>query len=83
VPASLIGLVDRGTLRVGGPADIMIFDPETIGIWRKEFVTDLPGGAGRYKAWGRGVKATLVNGQAIVLDGKLTDRLPGEVVVPA
>jgi N-acyl-D-aspartate/D-glutamate deacylase len=83
VPAALIGLVDRGMLRVGAPADIMIFDPATIGIWRKEFVTDLPGGAGRYKAWGRGVKATIVNGQPIVLDGKLTDRLPGEVVVPA
>jgi N-acyl-D-amino-acid deacylase len=83
VPATLIGLVDRGTIRVGGPADIMIFDPASIGIWRKEFVTDLPGGAGRYKAWGQGVKATLVNGQPIVLDGKLTDRLPGEVVGPS
>ena len=83
VPASLIGLTDRGRIRVGAPADIMIFDPETIGIWRKEFVTDLPGGAGRFKAWGKGVKATIVNGQPIVLDGELTGRLPGEVLAPS
>ncbi len=82
VPAALLGLTDRGVVKVGGWADLMIFDPETIGPWRKEFVHDLPGGAGRYKAWGRGVKATIVNGQPIVLDGKLTSSLPGQVVSP-
>jgi N-acyl-D-amino-acid deacylase len=82
VPAALLGLHDRGTLRVGGPADLFVFDPATIGPWRKELVHDLPGGVGRYKAWGRGVKATVVNGQPIVLDGELTGRLPGEVVSP-
>lgn len=83
IPAALLGFVDRGTLRVTGPADIMIFDPETIGPWRKEFVRDLPGNVGRFKAWGQGVRATIVNGQPIVLDGALTDRLPGMVVSPA
>jgi N-acyl-D-aspartate/D-glutamate deacylase len=83
IPASLLGLVDRGTLKVTGPADIMIFDPETIGPWRKEFARDLPGGVGRFKAWGKGVKATIVNGRPIVLDGALTTNLPGEVVSPA
>jgi len=83
VPAALLGLTDRGVVKVGGWADLMIFDPATIGPWRKEFVHDLPGGAGRYKAWGRGVKATIVNGQPIVIDGALTSRLPGQVVSPS
>lgn len=82
IPAMLIGASDRGAIRVGGPADIMIFDPDTIGIWRKEFAKDLPGGIGRYKAWGKGVAATIVNGQPIVLNGVLTNRLPGQVVKP-
>ncbi len=82
IPAALLGLVDRGTLTVGGWADIMIFDPETIGPWKKEFAHDLPGGVGRVKAWGKGVKATIVNGQPIVLDGVLLDALPGQVVSP-
>ena len=60
----------------------MIFDLATIGPWKKEFVHDLPGGVGRFKAWGKGVKATIVNGEPIVLDGELTGRLPGAFVSP-
>jgi N-acyl-D-aspartate/D-glutamate deacylase len=82
VPAALLGLTDRGTIEPGGWADLMIFDPETIGPWKKEFVHDLPGGVGRFKAWGKGVKATIVNGEIIVLDGELTGKLPGHVVKP-
>lgn len=82
VPAALLGFGDRGTLRVGAWADMMIFDPATIGPLRKEFVRDLPGGAGRYRAFGSGVRATIVNGEPIVLDGQLTGRLPGQVVSP-
>jgi N-acyl-D-aspartate/D-glutamate deacylase len=60
----------------------MVFDPETIAPTTKEFVHDLPGGVGRFKAWGRGVHATVVNGTPIVLDGELTGHLPGRVVRP-
>jgi N-acyl-D-amino-acid deacylase len=82
VPASLLGFHDRGVIAVGAWADLMVFDPDTIGPWRKEFVHDLPGGVGRFKAWGQGVQATVVNGEVIVRDGDLTDRLPGQVVRP-
>jgi N-acyl-D-amino-acid deacylase len=82
VPASLLGFHDRGAIAVGAWADLMVFDPDTIGPWRKEFVHDLPGGVGRFKAWGQGVRATVVNGEVIVRDGDLTDRLPGQVVRP-
>jgi N-acyl-D-aspartate/D-glutamate deacylase len=82
VPAALLGFTDRGTLRVGSWADMMIFDPGTIGPLRKEFVRDLPGGVGRYKAFGAGVRATIVNGEPIVLDGELTGRMPGAIVAP-
>ncbi len=83
VPAGILGFHDRGTLRVGGWADIMVFDEDEIGPLRKDFVRDLPGGVGRYKAYGKGVYATVVNGEPIVLDGELTGRLPGVVVTPA
>jgi N-acyl-D-aspartate/D-glutamate deacylase len=82
VPAALLGFVDRGVIAPGAPADLMVFDPETVGPSKKEFVHDLPGGVGRFKAWGRGVGATIVNGEPIVLDGELTGRLPGRVVRP-
>lgn len=83
MPAALLGLADRGVLRPGGWGDLFVFDPATIGPWRKEFVHDLPGGVGRFKAWGQGVKATVVNGVPIVVDGELTGRLPGHFVGPA
>ena len=83
VPASLMGLHDRGTLKVGGWADIMIFDPETVGPSHKEFVNDLPGNVGRWRAWGKGIRATIVNGEPIVMDGQLTGRLPGHVTSPS
>ncbi|MET0239495.1 MAG: amidohydrolase family protein [Sphingobium sp.] len=83
IPAALMGLQDRGTLRVGGWADIMIFDPANIGLLRKEFTRDLPGNAGRWRSWAKGVKATIVNGQPIVLDNIITDRLPGHIVSPS
>jgi len=83
MPAIMLGFTDRGTLRPGGWADMMIFDPEEISPIRKEFVRDLPGGVGRYKAYGRGVRATIVNGVPIVLDGKLTGQLPGMVIRPS
>jgi len=83
MPAALLGFHDRGTLQVGKWADMMIFDPDEIGPLRKDFVHDLPGGVGRYKAYGKGVYATIVNGEPIVLDGELTGRKPGMVVTPS
>ncbi len=83
VPAQLAGLTDVGRITVGGPADIMVFDPETIAPLRKEFVHDLPGGVGRFKALGQGVIATIVNGVPLVLHGELTGHAPGRVVAPS
>ncbi|NNE72992.1 MAG: amidohydrolase family protein [Acidimicrobiales bacterium] len=82
VPAAIIGIGDRGTLQPGRWADIMIFDPDRIDAGRKEFVRDLPGGAGRFKAWPEGVHATIVNGVPAVVDGEPTGRLPGRVTSP-
>jgi N-acyl-D-amino-acid deacylase len=83
MPASVLGFHDRGTLQVGKWADMMIFDADEIGPLRKDFVHDLPGGVGRYKAYGKGVYATIVNGEPIVLNGELTGRKPGQVVTPS
>jgi N-acyl-D-aspartate/D-glutamate deacylase len=82
VPSALLGLVDRGTLEPGRWADLMIFDPARIDAGRKEFARDFPGGAGRFKAWPEGVRATVVNGIPVIVDGKPTGALPGRVLAP-
>ncbi len=81
-PAAMAGFTDRGALLPGHAADLMIFDPEMVGPGTKRLVHDLPGGEARFSARPRGFKATIVNGEPIVLDGKLTDALPGQVVRP-
>jgi len=82
VPAAVAGLTGRGSLLPGFAADVMIFDPERIGPHSKRRVHDFPGGEARFVARPTGVSATIVNGVPIVLDGKLTRALPGQVVRP-
>ena len=83
VPAALLGFRDRGLVQDGQFADLMVFDPEEIRRpGRKELVHDLPGDSARFQAYPNGIHATIVNGVPIVLDGKLTGNLPGQVVSP-
>ncbi len=82
VPASVGGFHDRGVLLPGYAADIMIFDPATVGPDTKRVVHDLPGGEARHSARPQGILATIVNGCPIVEDGKLTQALPGQWVRP-
>ena len=70
-------------MQAGNFADLMVFDPEEIRRpGRKELVHDLPGDSARFQAYPNGIHATIVNGVPIVLDGKLTGHLPGQVVSP-
>ena len=82
VPASILGFSDRGSLEPGKWGDLFLFDPDKIDAGRKEFVRDLPGGAGRFRAWPEGVHATIVNGVPVVVDGEPTGHLPGRVTGP-
>jgi N-acyl-D-aspartate/D-glutamate deacylase len=76
-PARLLGLEGRGRLTDGSCADIVLFDPATVGSTPAELVTDLPGGAPRLVVGSSGVARVLVNGVTTVLDGKPTGALPG------
>jgi N-acyl-D-aspartate/D-glutamate deacylase len=78
--ADLFGLVDRGYLREGSHADIVVFDPETVASEDAALHFDLPGDAPRLTAGGIGVKRVLVNGVETIRDGKATDARPGKVL---
>lgn len=80
VPASVVGLVDRGLLRPGYAADLMIIDPDNIRLTGKALIEDLPGGGSRFSAGCTGVHATLVNGEVLIEDGRHTGALPGRVL---
>lgn len=61
-PAQLVGLTDRGLLATGRPADVVIFDPGTVGAAPLRRVRDLPGGAERLVSEAIGIDAVIVNG---------------------
>jgi N-acyl-D-aspartate/D-glutamate deacylase len=61
-PAELLGLTSRGRLAPGLAADVVVFDPATVGAGPLRRVNDLPGGAERLVADASGIEAVLVNG---------------------
>ncbi len=79
-PAALFGLRDRGVVREGAHADLVVFDPDTVATGEVRLVEDLPGGTARLFADSVGIRRVLVNGRAIVDGGKLTGDRPGAVL---
>jgi N-acyl-D-amino-acid deacylase len=78
--ASIFGLTDRGRIRLGMAADLVLFDPATVNDCEPEMVCDLPGAERRLVQKAKGVKMTLVNGVVLTEDGKHTGALPGCVL---
>lgn len=68
-PARVYGLIDRGRLTPGAFADMILFDPDTIGISPLERVRDLPAGGERLIRRAPGLAGTWVNGVQ-VFDGR-------------
>lgn len=83
-PADLIGLQDRGRLAVGLPADVVVFDPATVGAGGLSRVYDLPGHQDRLIAQAEGIQAVVVNGTVIRQDGQdaigADQALPGQLL---
>ncbi len=80
VPATQWGFADRGLLREGMAADLVVFDADTIAAEMPEVVHDLPAGAKRLTQRCRGIAATIVNGQVLLRDGQHTGALPGRLL---
>ena len=75
--ASAWGLTDRGLLRAGYRADLVLFDAERVKPAMPTVETDLPGGARRLVQKAEGIAATIVNGEVTLENGRSTGRLPG------
>ena len=71
LPAQRMRLTDRGVLKQGMFADIVIFDPATI--------TDLATYE-KPNQLSKGMEYVLVNGVPVIADGKMTGALPGKVL---
>lgn len=68
---------DRGLLKAGYRADLVLFDEARVKPAMPTVETDLPGGARRLVQKAEGIAATIVNGDVTLENGKATGRLPG------
>ena len=72
LPAQRFGLTDRGLLREGYAADLVIFDEKTIA---DQATYEVP------HAYATGIGYVLVNGVPVVAEGKHTGKRPGQILL--
>jgi N-acyl-D-amino-acid deacylase len=71
LPAQRFGIADRGRVVEGLAADLVVFDPATVGsqaTWEEP------------RRPATGIDAVIVNGEVVARDGRPTDARPGRVI---
>jgi N-acyl-D-aspartate/D-glutamate deacylase len=80
VPAELFGIRERGELRSGYKADLVLFDAQRVIDRETRLVHDLPGGGPRLVTRADGIESVIVNGRPTVERGELTGERAGQVL---
>ncbi|MDG2025519.1 MAG: amidohydrolase family protein [Acidimicrobiales bacterium] len=78
--AQAAGLLDRGVIAEGAPADIVVYDLDELGVLPAEKVADWPGGAWRLHRGATGWRFTIVNGEITFTDGECSGATPGQLL---
>jgi N-acyl-D-aspartate/D-glutamate deacylase len=83
LPAHAAGFRDRGVLREGAAADVVVYDLKELAIepeWIGEITHDFPGNEWRRVQRAKGYHAIIVNGETTFADGKCTGTTPGKLL---
>jgi N-acyl-D-aspartate/D-glutamate deacylase len=80
IPATIHGIHDRGVLRTGAWADVLLVDLDELAVGPTRWVNDLPAESGRLVVDATGYRAVIVNGEVVFEDGVATGALPGRVL---
>ena len=82
LPAWFSDMKNRGTLRVGDWADVMVYNMDELGLLydKPQFATDFPGGEKRLVQMPTGMRYILVNGTVTFQDNECTGALPGTLM---
>ena len=81
-PAWFSDMKNRGTLRVGDFADVMVYNMDELGLLfdKPQFATDFPGGEKRLVQMPTGIRYILVNGTVTFQENECTNALPGKLL---
>ena len=80
LPAHFGGFKDRGAIREGAPADIVVYDLAKLEVLPSEVAEDLPGGEWRRIQKAKGYNWILVNGEVTFEEGEPTGAMPGRLL---
>ena len=80
LPAFCAGFKDRGFLREGAPADVVVYDLDELEVLPVEIARDLPGNEWRRVQRAKGYKWIIVNGAVTFEDGRATGNTPGKLL---
>jgi N-acyl-D-aspartate/D-glutamate deacylase len=80
MPATVHGIRDRGVLREGAAADLLLIDRDRLAAGSSHSVVDFPANSERYIVEAEGYRAVVVNGELLLEEGKHTGALPGHVI---
>lgn len=79
-PAQASGMLDRGHIAVGMPADILVYDYQKLRILDEEILHDQPANEWRRVKRSEGYKNIIVNGEVTFEDGECTGATPGRLL---
>lgn len=83
LPAHAAGFRDRGVLREGAAADVVVYEMEELAVdpeWIGEIAEDLPGDEWRRIQRAKGYSNIIVNGEVTFADGECTGATPGQLL---
>ena len=80
LPAWCAGFRDRGTIREGAPADIVVYDYDHIKVLPMEVAYDMPGNEWRRVQRAEGYHYVLVNGEVTIRDDRPTGATSGKLL---
>jgi N-acyl-D-amino-acid deacylase len=80
LPAQLAGFQDRGVIRKGSPADIIVYDPVNLKVLPMEVVHDLPGGEWRRIQKASGYQNVIINGEITIENDQQTNTYSGKLL---
>jgi len=80
LPAQLAGFTERGMIKKGAPADIVVYDFDNLEVLPAEISHDLPGNEWRRTQRAKGYRYILINGEVTIENDEQTNTYSGRLL---